>query len=158
MELLEVDTSKILFIASGAFVGLDSQSKTNTIGFGNNTHSDHVLVSEELNKFGLIPEFIGRFPIVFRTEDLTKQEMKQVLTQIDNNLLEQSKFYFELDNIQLEFSDKALDKIVDLALQYKVGARALKGIVEATLLEYHFEADQLSGSTIKIDEENIQEV
>ena len=158
MELLEVDTSKILFIASGAFVGLDSQSKTNTIGFGNSQHSDHVLVSEELNKFGLIPEFIGRFPIVFRTEDLTKQEMKQVLTQIDNNLLEQSKFYFELDNIQLEFSDKALDKIVDLALQYKVGARALKGIVEATLLEYHFEADQLAGSTIKIDEENIQEV
>ena len=101
----------------------------------------HVLVSEELNKFGLIPEFIGRFPIVFRTEDLTKQEMKQVLTQIDNNLLEQSKFYFELDNIQLEFSDKVLDKIVDLMLQYKVGARVLKGIVEATLLEYHFEAD-----------------
>ena len=84
--------------------------------------------------------------------------MKQILTQVDNNLLEQSKFYFELDNIQLQFSEKALDKIVDLALKYKVGARALKGIVEATLLEYHFEADQLTGSTINIDEENVQEV
>ena len=63
-----------------------------------------------------------------------------------------------IDNIKLEFRDKALDKILSSVLQYKVGARALKGIVEATLLEYHFEADQLSGSTIKIDEENIQEV
>ena len=80
MDNVEVDTSKILFIARGAFVGLDSQSKTNTIGFGNSQHNDHVLVSEELNKFGLIPEFIGRFPIVFPTEDLTQDEMKQVLT------------------------------------------------------------------------------
>ncbi len=157
-DMIEVDTSKILFIASGAFVGLDEQSKTNQIGFGNVHDPDKVLVSTELNKFGLIPEFIGRFPIVFRTEELTKNEMKEILTQVDNNLLEQSKFYFDLDNIQLKFSEKALDKIVDLALQYKVGARALKGIVEATLLEYHFEADQLTGTTINIDEENIQEV
>ena len=157
-EMIEVDTSKILFIASGAFVGLDEQSRTNQIGFNNIHDPDKVLVSTELNKFGLIPEFIGRFPIVFRTEELTKNEMKQILTQVDNNLLEQSQFYFELDNIQLQFSEKALDKIVDLALKYKVGARALKGIVEATLLEYHFEADQLTGSTINIDEENVQEV
>lgn len=156
--MVEVDTSKILFIASGAFVGLDEQSKSNTIGFNNINNKDKTLISHELNKFGLIPEFIGRFPIVFRTEQLSKSEMKEILTKVDNNLLDQAKFYFDLENIQLHFTEKALDKIVDLALQYKVGARALKGIVEATLLEYHFEADQLSGSTINIDEENIQEV
>jgi ATP-dependent Clp protease ATP-binding subunit ClpX len=79
------------------------------------------------------------------------------LADIDNNLIDQTRFYFDLDNVSLIFSEKALDKIVDIALQYKVGARALKGILENTLLEYYYELDQLKGKEVIINETDVQE-
>jgi ATP-dependent Clp protease ATP-binding subunit ClpX len=154
--MIEVDTSKILFIGSGAFVGMESQ-KTNTIGFGETHGGQNKLISSELIEFGMIPEFIGRFPVVVQTEELTKDELKQILADIDNNLIEQTRFYFDLDNVSLIFSEKALDKMVDIALQYKVGARALKGILENTLLEYYYELDQLKGKEVIINETDVQE-
>ena len=155
-EMIEVDTSKILFIGSGAFVGMDSQ-KSNTIGFGSIQGGKSKLISSELIEFGMIPEFIGRFPVVVQTQELTKDELKQILADIDNNLIEQTRFYFDLDNVSLIFSEKALDKIVELALQYKVGARALKGILENTLLEYYYELDQLKGKEVIINDTDVQE-
>ena len=80
-----------------------------------------------------------------QTKELTKDELKQILADVDNNLIDQTRFYFDLDNVNLIFSEKALDKMVDIALQYKVGARALKGILETTLLEYYYELDELKG-------------
>lgn len=156
-EMIEVNTSKILFIGSGAFVGLDSLN-ANTIGFNSGDNKDRHLISSELINFGMIPEFVGRFPVIVQTKELTKEELKQILADVDNNLLDQTRFYFELDNVNLIFSEKALDKIVELALQYKVGARALKGILESTLLEYYYELDVLAGKEVIINETDVQEV
>jgi ATP-dependent Clp protease ATP-binding subunit ClpX len=156
-EMLEVDTSKILFIGSGAFVGLE-EGKENSIGFNNTLGGDKKLITNELVNFGMIPEFVGRFPVVVQTQELTKSELKEILSTVDNNLIKQTEFYFNIDQVELEFSDKALDKMVDLALQYKVGARALKGILESTLLEYYYELDVLKGKKVTIDEQDIQEV
>ena len=105
----------------------------------------------------MIPEFIGRFPVIVQTQELTKSELKEILADIDNNLIDQTRFYFDLDNVSLIFSEKALDKIVELALQYKVGARALKGILETTLLEYYYELDQLKGKEVIINDTDVQE-
>ena len=155
-EMIEVDTSKILFIGSGAFVGLDSL-KTNAIGFNSKGNNDAQVISSELIEFGMIPEFVGRFPVIVQTKELTKDELKQILADVDNSLIEQTRFYFELDNVSLIFSEKALDKIVELALQYKVGARALKGILENTLLEYYYELDELKGKEVIINDTDVQE-
>jgi ATP-dependent Clp protease ATP-binding subunit ClpX len=155
-EMIEVDTSKILFIGSGAFVGLESLN-ANTIGFNSNNNKDRHLISSELINYGMIPEFVGRFPVIVQTKELTKDELKQILADIDNNLIDQTRFYFELDDVKLIFSEKALDKIVELALQYKVGARALKGILENTLLEYYYELDELKGKEVLIEETDVQE-
>jgi len=155
-EMIEVDTSKILFIGSGAFVGLDSLN-ANTIGFNSSNDKDRHLISSELIDYGMIPEFVGRFPVIVQTKELTKDELKQILADIDNNLIDQTRFYFELDEVKLIFSEKALDKIVELALQYKVGARALKGILENTLLEYYYELDELKGKEVLIEETDVQE-
>jgi len=156
-EMLEVDTSKILFIGSGAFVGLDS-SQNNSIGFNGTLGKEKKFITNELINYGMIPEFVGRFPVIVQTTELSRSELKQVLTEIDNNLIEQTRFYFKLDDVELEFSEKALDKIVDNALQYKVGARALKGILESTLLEYYYEMDLLKGKKVTINESDVQEV
>ena len=155
-EMIEVDTSKILFIGSGAFVGLDSL-KTNAIGFNSKGNNDAQVISSELIEFGMIPEFVGRFPVIVQTKELTKDELKQILADVDNSLIEQTRFYFELDEVKLIFSEKALDKIVELALQYKVGARALKGILENTLLEYYYELDELKGKEVIINDTDVQE-
>ena len=155
-EMIEVDTSKILFIGSGAFVGLETNEKS-LIGFNSNSDQNKKLITTELINFGMIPEFVGRFPVVVQTKELTKDELKQILADVDNNLIDQTRFYFDLDNVSLIFSEKALDKMVDIALQYKVGARALKGILETTLLEYYYELDELKGKEILIDEADVQE-
>jgi len=156
-EMLEVDTSKILFIGSGAFVGLDD-GQNNAIGFNGTLGKEKKFMTNELINFGMIPEFVGRFPVIVQTTELTRSELKQVLTEVDNNLIHQTRFYFDLGEVELEFSEKALDKIVDNALQYKVGARALKGILENTLLEYYYEIDLLKGKKVTINESDVQEV
>jgi ATP-dependent Clp protease ATP-binding subunit ClpX len=155
-EMIEVDTSKMLFIGSGAFVGL-ADNKSSVIGFNSDGPDSKSLITTELIDFGMIPEFVGRFPVVVQTKELTRDELKQILADVDNNLLDQTRFYFELDNVDLIFSEKALDKIVDLALQYKIGARALKGILESTLLEYYYELDELAGKEVIINDTDVQE-
>jgi len=156
-EMIEVDTSRILFIGSGAFVGL-TESSSSVIGFNSANAKEKKLITSELINYGMIPEFVGRFPVIVQTKELSKDELKQILTDVDNNLLDQTRFYFELDGVELIFSEKALDKIVDLALQYKIGARALKGILESTLLEYYYELDELTGKEVIINESDVQEV
>ena len=133
-------------------------SQNNSIGFNGTLGKEKKFITNELINYGMIPEFVGRFPVIVQTTELSRSELKQVLTEIDNNLIEQTRFYFKLDDVELEFSEKALDKIVDNALQYKVGARALKGILESTLLEYYYEMDLLKGKKVTINESDVQEV
>lgn len=142
---VEIDTSGILFIASGAFVGLQeivnrrhkehrlgfdktATIKTNTIGATN----------EDLIKFGMIPEFVGRFPVTVHTQALTTQDLVKVLTSTKHNLIEQYRFYFETDGIGIEFTPAALESVAQQAIVMKTGARALRSILEQQLIPHLF--------------------
>ncbi|MCX8600324.1 MULTISPECIES: ATP-dependent protease ATP-binding subunit ClpX [unclassified Gilliamella] len=149
-EFLQVDTSKILFICGGAFSGLnkviENRISTNTgIGFGANvksaknkaTESELLaqIEAEDLVKFGLIPEFIGRLPVIGTLSELDKDALINILTEPKNALTKQFEALFELDGVQLEFDKQALEAIAIKAMQRKTGARGLRSIVENILLD-----------------------
>lgn len=149
-EFLQVDTSKILFICGGAFSGLDkvieNRVSTNTgIGFGadvkstkNKATESELLAqieAEDLVKFGLIPEFIGRLPVIGTLSELDKDALVNILTEPKNALTKQFDALLELDGVELEFSEEALDAIAINAMKRKTGARGLRSIVENILLD-----------------------
>ncbi len=149
-EFLQVDTSKILFICGGAFSGLDkvieNRVSTNTgIGFGANVKSTKnkatesellaQIEAEDLVKFGLIPEFIGRLPVIGTLSELDKDALVNILTEPKNALTKQFNALLELDGVELEFTKEALDAIAINAMKRKTGARGLRSIVENILLE-----------------------
>ena len=151
-ELLQVDTSNILFICGGAFEGLENIIKDRTgkktIGFGASLQSNkeidrykvfEELLPQDLLKFGLIPEFIGRLPIITTLRDLDKEALKKILIEPKNSLVKQYKKLFEIDDVDLEFSDDAIDAIVDKAIELKTGARGLRSIIEDIMTDIMFE-------------------
>ena len=147
-EAVEIDTSNILFIASGAFVGLDkiSKSKRNptSIGFSADVTKKGLTEAEFVDfiEFGLIPEFIGRFPIVAAVGELTEEDMLNVLTNVENNLVLQYKHLFKYSNVNLSFDKAALQQVVDIAIKKKTGARSLRSIMEKALLPHMFNLTQ----------------
>lgn len=159
MDMIEVDTSNILFIAGGAFVGLDkiiqNRVSESTIGFQGSVRSqvDSVVlnqcVPDDLVKFGLIPEFIGRFVSYCATQELTKQQLIHVLTEIKNSYIGQYRYLFDLDNIELHFEDGALDEIAERTLKLKTGARGLHAEMERVLQPHMFFARQYLKQNIK---------
>ncbi|OCG15631.1 ATP-dependent protease ATP-binding subunit ClpX [Gilliamella sp. WF3-4] len=171
-EFLQVDTSKILFICGGAFSGLDkvieNRVSTNTgIGFGAEVKSTKNKVSEsellaqieaeDLVKFGLIPEFIGRLPVIGTLSELDKNALINILTEPKNALTKQFKTLIELDGVELEFTKEALDAIAIKAMQRKTGARGLRSIVENILLDTMY--DLPSMNTIKkviVDKDTVE--
>ena len=150
-EFLQVDTKDILFICGGAFNGLEEQIQKrvsdNTIGFNSNIQklSDEVkgslfkkAKSQDLNKYGLIPEFIGRFPVVAALEELSESELVKVMSETKNSITDQFKYLFKLDNITLEFTDGAFKQIAREAKASASGARALRAIFEEILQDSMF--------------------
>ena len=150
-EFLQVDTTNILFICGGAFAGLDkiidARGKGTSIGFGakvksyeDKSVSDIVknLEPEDLIKYGLIPEFIGRMPIVATLKDLDEKSLIKILKEPKNSLLKQYKRLFEFENAKLEFTDCAINEIVDQAMKRETGARGLRSILESILLKSMF--------------------
>ena len=150
-EFLQVDTKDILFICGGAFNGLEEQIQKrvsdNTIGFNSNIQklSDEVkgslfkeAKSQDLNKYGLIPEFIGRFPVVAALEELSESELVKVMSETKNSITDQFKYLFKLDNISLEFTDGAFKQIAREAKASASGARALRAIFEEILQDSMF--------------------
>ena len=150
-EFLQVDTKDILFICGGAFNGLEEQIQKrisdNTIGFNSNIQklSDEVrgslfkeAKSQDLNKYGLIPEFIGRFPVVAALEELSESELVNVMSKTRNSITDQFKYLFKLDNITLEFTDGAFKQIAKEAKASASGARALRAIFEEILQDSMF--------------------
>ncbi len=150
-EFLQVDTKDILFICGGAFNGLEEQIQKrisdNTIGFNSNIQklSDEVrgslfkeAKSQDLNKYGLIPEFIGRFPVVAALEELSESELVNVMSETRNSITDQFKYLFKLDNITLEFTDGAFKQIAKEAKASASGARALRAIFEEILQDSMF--------------------
>ncbi len=159
-EFLQVDTSKILFICGGAFAGLDKvvEQRLNTgtgIGFGAQVKGkdDKIGLSdlftqvepEDLIKFGLIPEFIGRLPVVATLTELDEAALIQILQEPKNALTKQYQALFDLEGVQLEFQQDALIAIAKKALARKTGARGLRSIVEAVLLDTMYDLPTLSG-------------
>ena len=150
-EFLQVDTTNILFICGGAFAGLDkvieARGKETSIGFGakvvsrdDNKVSDLIkkLEPEDLIKYGLIPEFVGRMPIVTTLEDLDEKSLIKILKEPKNSLTKQYKRLFEFENVQLEFREEALSEIAKKAISKKTGARGLRSILESILLKTMF--------------------
>ena len=150
-EFLQVDTTNILFICGGAFAGLDkvieARGKETSIGFGakvvsrdENKVSDLIkkLEPEDLIKYGLIPEFVGRMPIVTTLEDLDEKSLIKILKEPKNSLTKQYKRLFEFENVQLEFREDALSEIAKKAISKKTGARGLRSILESILLKTMF--------------------
>ena len=150
-EFLQVDTTNILFICGGAFAGLDkvieNRGKGTSIGFGAKVRSNEEttaselikkLEPEDLIKYGLIPEFVGRMPIVATLEDLDEKSLIKILKEPKNSLLKQYKRLFEFENVDLEFREDALSEIAKKAIAKKTGARGLRSILESILLKTMF--------------------
>lgn len=151
-ETVEIDTGNILFIAGGAFVGLDTivkgRMQGTSIGFDAKikTKTEAQLLDkttpEDLVKFGMIPEFIGRFPTWVALEELTKADMIKILINVKNSYIEQYKWLFDQDSIELEFTDEALDQIAENTITNKTGARGLHSELERVLMPHMYRLPQ----------------
>ncbi len=157
-EFLQVDTTNILFICGGAFAGLDKiisgRDKGSSIGFGADVRgpedrkTGEILKDvepEDLLKFGLIPEFVGRLPVVATLEDLDEGALIQILTEPKNALVKQYERLFEMENVSVEFTEDALRAISAKAIARKTGARGLRSIMESILLDPMFDLPGLEG-------------
>ena len=151
-ELIQINTENILFICGGAFEGLDKIINERTgkkaIGFGANVQSQkqidkykiyEQLLPQDLLKFGLIPEFVGRLPIVATLRELDKNALIDIVTKPKNAIVKQYKKLLELDNVELEFEQEALEAIVEKALERKTGARGLRSIIEEIMRDIMFD-------------------
>ncbi len=151
-EYLKIDTTNILFICGGAFVGLDriieSRVSSHPLGFGADIklHSEKDLKEifsklhpDDLIKFGMIPEFIGRLPIHVALEDLKKEDLRKIITEPKNAIIRQYQASFLLDGVELKFEPEAVEAIADLALAQKTGARGLRAIVEKMMIDIMFD-------------------
>ena len=161
-EFLQVDTTNILFICGGAFAGLDklidSRGKGSSIGFGAKVKNYKeqplseimkLLEPEDLIKYGLIPEFIGRMPIIATLDDLDEKSLVKILNEPKNSLIKQYKRLFEFEEVELEFKDEAIIEIAKKAISKKTGARGLRSILENILLKTMFELPDME-NVIKV--------
>ena len=161
-EFLQVDTTNILFICGGAFAGLDklidSRGKGSSIGFGAKVKNFKeqplseimkMLEPEDLIKYGLIPEFIGRMPIIATLDDLDEKSLVKILNEPKNSLIKQYQRLFEFENVKLEFQDEAISEIAKKAISKKTGARGLRSILENILLKTMFELPDME-NVIKV--------
>ena len=169
-EFLQVDTTNILFVCGGAFSGLDKiisrRGKGSAIGFGADVRSSDDrrvgdvladLEPEDLLKFGLIPEFVGRLPVVATLRDLDEEALVTILTKPKNALVKQYQRLFEMENVKLSFTDDALEAIARKAIERKTGARGLRSILEDVLLNTMFELPGMdSVEEVVVNEEVIE--
>ncbi len=170
-EMLEIDTTNILFICGGAFVGLDkvieNRVHENTIGFGSTaseisederTDLLNKVIPDDLVKFGLIPELIGRMPISVALKELSRDDLKRILVEPKNAITRQFKSSFAMDNVNLVFTDDAIEAIAETAISQKTGARGLRAIVEKLLLDTMFDAPSIEGKkTLEINRDIVEQ-
>jgi len=166
-DFIQIDTSNILFICGGAFDGLNDILKqrlgSNTLGFGQEKRSKkeeenllHLVESDDLVQFGLIPELIGRLHILATLGEISKDDMVRILVEPKNSLVKQYEKLFEIDNVKLSFEEDALSLIAQKALDRKTGARGLRSILEETLLDIMYELPELEGYEVIITEEVVK--
>jgi len=167
-DFIQIDTTHILFICGGAFDGINDILKrrigSNALGFGQEKRSKkeeenllHLLESEDLVTFGLIPELIGRLHIFSTLLPISKEDMVRILSEPKNALIKQYQKLFALDNVKLRFETEALEAIAQKALDRKTGARGLRSIVEETLLDTMFELPEFGGDEIIVTDKVVNE-
>lgn len=169
-EMIEINTKDILFIVGGAFEGLESKLKNRInekkIGFGLETEVKKLddltlfenVLPEDLIKYGLIPELIGRLPVITALHGLDEEAMVKILTEPKNSLIKQYKKYFEMENVTLEFEEDAVVEIAKLALKRKIGARGLRSIIENIMTDLMYEVPSMKKiSKITITKEAIED-
>ena len=168
-EMIQVNTRNILFISGGAFDGIErdiaSRMKSNVIGFnGTKTREEidrHNLLQYiqpmDLKKFGLIPELVGRFPVLTHLQPLDHDALLRILTEPKNALVKQYHELFRMDDVELEFEPAALNAIVDTAVTYRLGARGLRSIVESVMNDLMFDLPNMKGTHVTITKETVEE-
>jgi ATP-dependent Clp protease ATP-binding subunit ClpX len=165
-EFIEFDTSNVMFILGGAFVGIEEiiekrlKSKSK-IGFNSKILSEDdknelltKIRSEDVVHYGIIPELVGRLPVIATMEHLSKEQLRKILTDVKNNVIMQVKSLLRLDNLDIVFTDNYYKEVSDIAIKSKMGARALKSIVENSLINIMFRIDEFNKSgvhTIRFD-------
>ena len=166
-EFIQIDTSNILFICGGAFSGIDEVIKHRTdksgIGFGAAVKDTQASVAsivetlepEDLVKFGLIPEFVGRLPVISTLHELDEEALVRILQEPKNALVNQYKYLFDIDEVELDFRTEALLEIAKKALQRKTGARGLRSIMEELLMDTMFELPNIDLEKVIVDENSV---
>jgi ATP-dependent Clp protease ATP-binding subunit ClpX len=163
-KMIQVNTKNILFICGGAFDGIDKKIaqrlNTQAVGYASSVNKEELdkgnllqyVSPQDLKSFGLIPELIGRLPVLTYLKPLDRSTLRQILTQPKNALAKQYKYLFKMEGFKLEFDEDALELIVDKALEFKLGARGLRGICEAIMVDLMFElpSDEKAPKTIHI--------
>ncbi len=167
-KMIQVDTSNILFICGGAFDGIErriaKRLNTTVVGYGVQKKNERVdqenilqyLLPQDLKSFGLIPEIIGRLPILTHLEPLDRQALRNILTEPKNSLIKQYVKLFEIDGVKLNFDDDALEYIVDVAVDFKLGARGLRSICENIMLDAMYEVPSSNKKKLTITKEFAQ--
>ena len=167
-NFIKINTSNILFIAGGAFNGIEKiiskRLNMNAVGFKNSklksiAQSDHIIkniIPNDLKDFGLIPELLGRLPILTYMLELDSSDLKKVLTEPKNSLIKQYKKLFEIDGIKLDFDNKSLDYIVNKAIEFKLGARGLRSICETILIDDMFNMPGSNKKSLSINKKYIE--
>ena len=168
-KMIAVDTKNILFICGGAFDGIErkiaSRLNTHVVGYGHDGakkkhQRDNLMkyvLPQDLKSFGLIPEIIGRLPVLTSLDPLDRDALRRILTEPKNAIVKQYEKLFEIDGIKLEFTEDALDAIVDKAIEYKLGARGLRSIVETVMVDAMFEAPSTDRKEYKVDKAYVEE-
>ena len=144
---IEIDTRDILFVFGGAFVGIDNQQeKKASIGFGFTEESVEIekkgISQDDIVKYGFIPEFVGRVPIVVQMEELTRDDLKKILIGTDKSILKQYQQMFMMDKIKASFDDSLINEIIDNSVEKHMGARGLRGSIEKDIMNLMFEVSQ----------------
>ena len=164
-KMIAVNTQNILFICGGAFDGIEkkiaSRLNTRVVGYGASAEQEHIdkhnmlqyIAPQDLKSFGLIPEIIGRLPILTYLEPLDRTALRRILTEPKNSIVKQYSKLFGMDGVELELTDEVLDYIVDKAIEFKLGARGLRSITETIVMDQMYEvpSSQLKKLSISLD-------
>jgi len=164
-KMIPVDTKNILFICGGAFDGIEkkisNRLNTQVIGYGAQSAVDHIdrtnllqyIAPQDLKSYGLIPEIIGRLPVLSHLDPLDRETLRNILTEPKNSIIKQYIKLFDMDNIELSFNTEALEYIVDKAIEFELGARGLRSICEAIMIDVMFETPSNSDTKQTITKE-----
>jgi ATP-dependent Clp protease ATP-binding subunit ClpX len=168
-EMIRIDTTNILFICGGAFVGLDKlisqRIVQHPLGFGSEASGSSKTLKElydsihpdDLIHFGMIPEFIGRLPITVGLDELKREELRRIITEPRNAIVRQFQASMAFDNVKLEFTEDAIDAIAEMAIKQKTGARGLRAIVERLMIDIMFDIPSIKGSKhVRITQDTVE--